>query len=67
MIEVKGLCGTCRHRRQEPLTNWRCADCESGGPDCFEGTIDIAWYCEICEIYVPPDGYCHLYEPEAPI
>jgi len=62
MTEV-GHCATCTHRRQEPLQSWRCEECEHKGAGCFEGENDIAWYCDICELYVPPDGFCHFHSP----
>jgi hypothetical protein len=60
-------CPTCRHRRQEHWAKWRCSECDHRHPSCYEGPPDIAWYCDICDLYVPPTGFCWLHEPAKPL
>ncbi len=49
MTEREGTCETCDHRRQEPET--------------IDGRIDIAWFCDEFDYYVPPNGWCWLWQP----
>lgn len=58
-----GHCCTCIHRRKEPMQSWMCEECDHKTNGCFDGELDIAWFCDICDLYVPEKGYCWLYEP----
>ena len=66
MSDIRGRCRDCRFKRQMWVfdTEGMSAEEMAHLPEGYRGKLVIDRWCDIFDVLVPEDGYCHAFEEE---